>query len=184
MKKFFLLILAVVLLSGCAARNATFETPTVTTANDEKSLVTFVMGRFKHPISIWDGDVMKGLLMPRALFQIEVEPGEHLFLGSYGNRVVPLEVNLAAGKHYIIRARIFPAVGLRFQPIRGLNVTHEQVQGWFHAYDAMKTDLTKLENYEKTRRRYTDRFVKYYIKSMYPEYILKPEDNYRIPITL
>ena len=184
MKKFIFTILAIVLLSSCAAKNATFETPTLTTAANEKSLVTFVIGRFKHPISIWDGEAMKGLLMPRSIFQLQVEPGEHLFLGNYGNRVVPLEAELAAGKHYIVRARVFPGVGLRFQPIRGLNITHEQVQGWFQDYDALTTDLKKLESYEKDRKRYIDRFLKHYIKTMYPEYTLKPEDNYVEPIKL
>ncbi len=119
------------------------------------------------------------------MFQLEVEPGSHLFLGSYGNRVIPLEAELIAGKHYIVRARIFPGAGLRFQPIRDINITHRQVQGWFQAYNTLTTDLTKLENYETGRKHYINRFLKHYVKSMYPEYaFLKPEDNYVEPIVL
>lgn len=184
-RKFVLIILAGILLAGCStARQATTETLIITAPEQNKALVSFVIGRFKHPISIWDRDEMVGLLMPRSILQFEVEPGEHLFLGNYGNRVIPLEADLAAGKHYIVRARVFPGVGLRFQPIRGVGIAYEQVQGWFQDYNSLQTDHEQLEGYTKDRKRYIDRFLKHYIKTMYPEYTLKPEDSYDKPLAV
>lgn len=184
MQKIITFLFFLVLISGCAARDATFKTATIYEPAAKKALVSFVLGRHKHPVSIWDGEEMVGLLMPQSFFQYEAAPGEHLFLGNLGNRVIPLEADLAAGKHYIVRARNFPGVGLRFQPVRGVGIPYEQIQEWFSDYDSMATDLTKLADYEKDRRRYIDRFLKHYIKTMYPEYTVKPGDSYDGPVTL
>lgn len=184
MKKIIILLCVVALLSGCSkARRATVDIALIYEPPQEKALISFVMGSTKSPLFIWDDGKMLGLLMPGSIFQYQATPGKHLFLGSFGNRVIPLEAELSPGKHYIVRSRRVPSVGFRFMPVRGDRVKPEQVQSWFDKYDGVQTDLTQFsDGYKAKRLKIIDRFIKHYIYSMYPEYTLKPEDSYDEPL--
>jgi len=179
-KRLFALLTVLIILSGCsAARRATIETPKITQPLEGKSLISFVMGANKHPAHIWDGTKAIGLMMPRTIFQYEAEPGEHQFLAHYGKRTAVLEAELAPDKHYVVNIRVFPFVGAKFIPVRGVDLGPDQVQKWFRSYDTMKTEDEYLANYEKRRKEYIERVLRLQgEEGSPPKYPLKPDEYY------
>ena len=97
-------------LTGCAAvpmQPVKFQA----TADDSYALVTFVresvfMGDGIH-LYLWDGETFVGTLSAGTLVQYQAAPGPHVFMASSENWSY-VKANLVAGKHYFIKANMFP----------------------------------------------------------------------------
>jgi hypothetical protein len=113
-KTIWLLIAALVCLSGCASVQMQ-STALVKAPKEKTALVNFVrpavfMGD-GISIDIWDGQNFIGALAAGSLIQYEVEPGKHLFLANAENWSYA-SADLQAGKAYIIKANIFPGFAM------------------------------------------------------------------------
>jgi hypothetical protein len=106
----FLAVGLLLVLGGCAA------VPTKPAKHQEapatgKALVTFVrqsiwMGDGIHAY-LWDGERFIGRLSAGTMVQVEVEPGEHVFMSNAENWSYATG-SLEAGKTYVIKANAFP----------------------------------------------------------------------------
>lgn len=99
-------------LSGCVSIPMQ-PTQLVKAPGEAKALVTFVRPAVFFgdgmPIDIWDGPNYVGSLGAGSLIQHPVDPGKRLFMANAENWSYAA-ADLQAGKHYIIKANLFPGV--------------------------------------------------------------------------
>jgi hypothetical protein len=123
---------AVLLLSGCAAvptRPAKFNAAT----DPSQATVTFVresvwMGDGIH-LYLWDGETFIGVLSAGTLVQYQVAPGPHVFMANSENWSY-VKANLQAGKHYFIKANMFPGVLTARSVLTPVPNTDERIKTW------------------------------------------------------
>ncbi|NHQ86238.1 hypothetical protein HA050_08925 [Iodobacter sp. HSC-16F04] len=126
------------------------NTKLVNTVKPDFALVTFVRPAVFFgdglDIDVWDGEHFVGSLGAGKLIQHEVEPGEHLFLANSENWSY-VSGNLIAGKHYFIKANLFPGVLYGRVALGVAQNTDPRIQEWqkklkpTHASDKDKLDM-------------------------------------------
>ncbi|MCE5265393.1 MAG: hypothetical protein LLG97_17905 [Deltaproteobacteria bacterium] len=124
------ILLILSMLYGCASKIMIPASP-VTSPNNEKALVTFLMssswqnhaGRRSGPpeeFDIWDSEKFIGALSINTYFQYVADPGEHLFVARGGNWSF-VKADLRSGKRYYVFLNAYPMFfrrdGVILQPV-------------------------------------------------------------------
>lgn len=129
--KLSVILLTLSMLLGCASKIMIPASP-VTSPNNEKALVTFLMsaswqnhvGRRSGPpeeFDIWDNEKFIGALSINTYFQYAADPGEHLFVARGGNWSF-VKADLRSGKRYYVFLNAYPVFfrrdGVILQPVK------------------------------------------------------------------
>jgi len=138
-----------VLLGGCAAapmKPARFEAA----APPSEAIVTFVrqsvyLGDGIH-LYLWDGDKFIGTLSAGTLVQYRVAPGPHVFMANSENWSY-VKADLQAGKHYFVKANMFPGVLTMRSVLAPVPNTDERIKTW-------PTKLKVMEVVPETKEKY------------------------------
>lgn len=149
-----ILCVTFLLLGGCAGapmREAKFSP----TADASQSLVTFVresifMGDGIH-VYLWDGESFIGTLSAGTLVQYRVAPGPHVFMASSENWSY-VKADLKPGKHYVIKANMFPGFGTARSALVPVETSDERLGTW-------PTKLKVKEVVPETKDKYVEKQV-------------------------
>ncbi len=128
LRKFIFMIL-LLCLAGCGSSLMVKTTPRTELSSQGKAMVVFMRPTnvaFGIQIFIWDGDRFLGRVESGSMIQVELDPGEHLFVGNAANFSI-VKANLKAGKRYYLIARpIWPATVILDPSIR----TDTELRNW------------------------------------------------------
>src|SRR5262245_49800642 len=123
---------AVLLLAGCA-QAPTRPAKYVAKPDSSQAIVTFVRESVfvgdGSPVYIWDGDKFVGTLASHTLVQYRVAPGPHVFMAAAENWSY-VKADLQAGKHYYIKANIFPGVLMSRFVLKPVPNDDKRLQTW------------------------------------------------------
>jgi hypothetical protein len=139
----------VLLLAGCAAapmRPTQFNAA----AEPRQAIVTFVresvwMGDGIH-LYLWDGESFIGTLSAGTLVQYRVAPGPHVFMANSENWSY-VKADLQPGKHYFIKANMFPGFATARSALTPVPNTDERIKTW-------PTKLKVVEVVPETKGKY------------------------------
>jgi hypothetical protein len=137
------------LLGGCAGapmRPAKFNAAT----EPSQAIVSFVresvfLGDGAH-LYIWDGDAFVGTLSAGTLVQYRVAPGPHVFMASSESWSY-VKADLQPGKHYIIKANVFPGVLTMRSVLVPVKNTDERIKTWPTKLKVMEVVPEKKDKY-------------------------------------
>lgn len=137
------------LLGGCAAapmRPAKFHAA----AEPPQATVTFVrqhiwLGDGIH-LYLWDGDTFIGTLSAGTLVQYRVAPGPHVFMANSENWSY-VKADLQPGKHYFIKANMFPGVLTMRSVLTPVPNTDERIKTWPTTLKVMEVIPEKKDKY-------------------------------------
>lgn len=151
-------LIAISLLGGCASMEMQ-KVALISAPQPNMALVTFVRPAifFGDGVSfdIWDGEHVIGALGPGTMIQHEAQPGEHLFLANAENWSYT-SANLLPGKHYFIKANIFPGIGFARVALGAVPKTDARIEEWLTKLDpkvARLADKQALEAKKQTENR-------------------------------
>ena len=150
------LLSSVLFLScGGGARDLMIPAARIEKPEPDFALVTFVRSNvmaFGVKAMLWDREHLIGELNPRHYVQYRAEPGKHLFLIKSGNWSF-LNANLIAGKHYIVRAKVYPggnSAYIALEPALPFenDVSKTQVDEWLYSLEGEKALAEYAEIYK------------------------------------
>ena len=126
------LCLSLFVLGGCVGtpmRDAQFKAE----PSSEDALVTFVrdavwMGDGIH-FYLWDGDKFIGALSAGTMVQYRTTPGPHVFMANAENWSY-VTGDLKPGKHYYIKANVFPGFGTARAALVPVENSDERRKKW------------------------------------------------------
>lgn len=147
-------IAGMALLAGCAAapmRDATYQRD----VDASHALVTFVrqsvwMGDGIN-VYLWDGDTFIGTLGAGTLVQYKAAPGPHIFMGNSENWSY-VKADLKPGKHYVIKANMFPGVMTMRSALTPVENTDERIATWPTTMQAREVIPEKQDKYVSDRK--------------------------------
>jgi hypothetical protein len=155
-KRFFLLTLALLILSGCASSVMHKAEPISLGNRSDKALVTFMRpSHFGGAIQfgIWDSEKFIGVLSAGAYVQYLADPGEHVFLGRAENWSY-VKANLEGGKQYFVLGKVFPGIWKARVALDPINVGDKEaanVDKWLSKLTPTSVIPEKFDNYEAER---------------------------------
>ena len=93
-----------------------------------KALVNLHRTTGPGQISVWQGDRFLTLLAAGTTIQVQCDPGEHLFIGSFGEggRKGGLLARVEAGKSYDVLVKVNLALGVSLVPVKRGSRTWER----------------------------------------------------------
>ena len=163
--RFIITLLLTTLLAGCSASHRwNANTELITNPTPDKALVSFVRARERRAMQLWDGDRFLGLLPGRTIMQVEVDPGEHLFMTWTGRRQGWLEADLQGGKHYVIVAKHVRTGEPQLNPAS--NVSDARIKGWFKSYSTIVLDEEKRLEHEALYQKKVRGYIEGYHEDM------------------
>ena len=148
------IILALAILAGCAAapmRDTQFQSNT----DASHALVTFVresvwMGDGIH-LYLWDGDTFIGTLSAGTLVQYKAAPGPHIFMANSENWSY-VKADLKPGKHYVIKANMFPGVMTMRSALTPVENTDVRITTWPTKMRTKEVIPEKQDRYVASRK--------------------------------
>ncbi len=142
-------LFATFILAGCISvpmQEARF-TPT---AEPQQALVTFVRESVylgdAVPLNLWDGDTFIGALTAGSLVQYQAAPGQHVFMASSENWAY-VKSDLKPGKHYVIKANIFPGFMMARAALVPVESTDKRLGEWPTKLKVKAIDPAKKDKY-------------------------------------
>ena len=155
--KWVLIAAGMLVLSGCASsmmQPAALQPAPAPSA----AQVTFLRPSYfggAIQFGIWDSDRFVGILEPGSYIQIQVPPGEHVFLARAENWSY-VHADLEAGRQYFVLAKVFPGIWkarVAYDPIlRGDPQTDAEIGQWLSGLKPIGVIPDKVEAYSAPRR--------------------------------
>lgn len=150
--------LILITLSGCVSMQVMKPAEMLPPFQTDDVLVTVVRPQtfFGAAISssIWDTDKLVGVIAGGQYVQYKTTPGKHLFVCRAENWSY-LSAEFLPGKHYIIRADVFPGVWKARITLNPFNKSDEDyketVNGWLTNLKPLKLDPLKIDEYATKR---------------------------------
>lgn len=163
--KVSLILLIMSMLYGCVSK-IMIPTSPVTSTNNEKALVTFLMSsswqnhirRQSNPpeeFDIWDSEKFIGALSINTYFQYVADPGEHLFVARGGTWSF-VKADLRSGKRYYVFLNAYPMFfrrdGVILQPVKvGDKELMANIPWYLNNLKPMSVIKEKYDDYVKER---------------------------------
>jgi hypothetical protein len=155
--KWVLVAAGILVLSGCASammQPVALQPPPASSS----AQVTFLRPSYfggAIQFGIWDSDRFVGILEPGSYIQVQVPPGEHVFLARAENWSY-VHADLEAGRQYFILAKVFPGVWrarVAYDPIlKDDPQTDAEIRQWLTDLKPIGVIPDKVEAYSAPRR--------------------------------
>ena len=151
------LVVVVLVLSGCASSMMQPVAPQPAPATSSAQVTFLRPSYFGGAIQfgIWDSDRFVGILEPGSYIQIQVPPGEHVFLARAENWSY-VHADLEAGRQYFVLAKVFPGIWkarVAYDPIlKDDPQTDAEIRQWLSGLKPIGVIPDKVEAYSAPRR--------------------------------
>ncbi len=149
---------ALILLSGCVSGQMMKPAEMISLARTDDVLVTVVRPQTfvgaAISSSIWDSDKLVGAISGGQYVQYQTAPGKHVFLSRAENWSY-LSAEFLPGKHYVIRADVFPGVWKARIALNTIDKSDpdykKTVDSWLKKLKPMQLDTEKSDEYAAKR---------------------------------
>ena len=149
---------ALMLLSGCVSGQIMKPADLMSQPQTDEVLVTVVRPQTfvgaAISSSIWDSDNLVGVISGGQYVEYKTTPGKHLYLSRAENWSY-LSAEFLPGKHYVVRADVFPGVWKARIALNTIDKSDpdykETVDSWLKKLKPMQLDPEKGKEYAEKR---------------------------------